>query len=110
MGDGCSQFNVAHTLTAHFRAGHFNAAALTHNTLEAHALVFTAVALPILGGTKDALVEEAFLLRLQGTVVDGLGFLDLAVRPTTDIVGGGKTNSHQTKRRFVGHIGPNLFL
>ena len=89
VGNRCSQFNMTHTLTAHLRAGHLNTAALTHNALEAHALVLTAVALPVLGGTEDALVEEAVLLGLQGTVVDGLGFLT-SPGPTTDIVGGGR--------------------
>ena len=101
---------MAHTLTTYLRAGHLNTTALTHNALEAHALVLTAVALPVLGGAEDTLVEEAVLLGLQGTVVDGLGLLNLTKRPTTDVVGGGEANSHQTKRRFVGHIGPNLFL
>ena len=110
VGHGSSQLNVAHALTTYLRAGHLNATALTHNALEAHALVLTAVALPVLGGAEDTLVEEAVLLGLQGTVVDGLGLLNLTKGPTTDVVGGGEANSHQTKRRFVGHIGPNLFL
>ena len=110
VGNRSSQLNVTHTLTTYLRAGHLNTTALTHNALEAHALVLTAVALPVLGGAEDTLVEEAVLLGLQGTVVDGLGLLNLTKGPTTDVVGGGEANSHQTKRRFVGHIGPNLFL
>ena len=110
VGHGSGQFNVAHALATHLGTGHLNATALTHNALEAHALVLTAVALPVLGGAEDTLVEETVLLGLQGTVVDGLGLLNLTKGPTTDVVGGGEANSHQTKRRFVGHIGPNLFL
>ncbi|MDI5036090.1 hypothetical protein MJM43_32630, partial [Salmonella enterica subsp. enterica serovar Montevideo] len=42
------QLNVAHTLTAYFGLGHFNAALLTNNTTVFQALVLTAQALVVL--------------------------------------------------------------
>ena len=44
-------------------------------------------------GSEDLLSEEAVLLGLERAVVDGLGLLDLAVRPTTDVVSGGQADA-----------------
>ena len=64
VGDGRRQLDVPHALTAHVGAGHLDAAALADNSLEAHALVLAAVALPVPGRTEDLLAEEAVALRL----------------------------------------------
>jgi hypothetical protein len=84
----CRQLNVAHAVAAHLAACDLDAAALTDDALEAHALVLAAVALPVLGRAEDLLAEEAVLLGAQGAVVDRLGLLDLAVRPSADGVAG----------------------
>src|SRR5699024_11321406 len=47
VSNGSSQLNVAHALTAHLRACYFNTASLTHDALEAKALVLTAVDIPV---------------------------------------------------------------
>jgi len=81
---GRGQLDVAHTLAPDLGAGDLDAAALTDDAPEPDALVLAAVALPVLGGTEDLLAEQPVLLRAQRPVVDGLGLLDLAVRPRAD--------------------------
>lgn len=90
--DRGGQLDVAHPLTTHLGASDLDAAALTDDALEPDSLVLTAVALPVAGRAEDLLAEEPVLFRLEGSVVDGLGLLDLAVRPLTDVVGGRKTD------------------
>ena len=90
--DRGGELDVAHPLAADLRAGHLDAAALTDDALEAHPLVLAAVALPVPGGTEDLLAEEAVTLGLERAVVDGLGLLDLAVAPLTDVVSGGEAD------------------
>src|SRR5581483_5591667 len=72
VAHGGGQVDVTHALTADLRARHLDAAALAHDALVTNALVLTAVALPVLGRTEDALAEQAVLLRLERSVVDGL--------------------------------------
>ncbi len=79
MGNGAGQLDVAHALTAHDAAGYFYAALVADNTLVTDALVLAAVALPIFGRSKDALVEQAILFGFLGTVVNGLWLSDVAV-------------------------------
>ena len=90
--DGRGEVDVAHALAAHLLAGHLDAAALADDALVADALVLAAVALPVLGGTEDALAEEAVLLGLERAVVDGLGLGHLTVRPAVDLLRGGETD------------------
>jgi hypothetical protein len=101
--DGSGQLDVAHPLTTHLGAGHLDAAALADDALEADALVLAAVALPVAGRTEDLLAEEPVLLRLEGAVVDGLGLLDLAVRPLTDVVRGGEADAQLVEEVDVEH-------
>ena len=93
VGDRRGELDVAHPLTAHLGAGDLDATALADDALEAHALVLAAVALPVPGGTEDLLAEQPVLFRLQRPVVDGLGLLDLAVAPLTDVVSGGQADT-----------------
>src|SRR5690606_14939558 len=86
--DGRGELDVAHALTTHLGASDLDAAALADDALEAHALVLAAVALPVPGGAEDLLAEESVLLGLEGAVVDGLGLLDLTVRPGADVIRG----------------------
>ena len=88
VGDRGGQLDVAHALTAHVGASDLHATALTDDALEAHALVLAAVALPVLGGPEDLLAEQSVALRFESAVVDGLGFLDLAVAPLANLVSG----------------------
>ena len=90
VAHGGRELDVAHTLAAHLGRGHLNATALADDAAEADALVLAAGALPVLGGAEDLLAEQAVLLGLEGAVVDGLGLLDLALRPAADAVGRGE--------------------
>ena len=82
-----SQLDVAHALAAHLGAGDLDAALVADLALIANLLIFTAVALPVLGRAKDALTEKAVLFGLERAVVDGLGLLDLTERPLSDEFG-----------------------
>src|SRR6185503_9112416 len=88
--DGRGQVDVAHALAAHLGPRDLDAAALADDALVADALVLAAVALPVLGGTEDALAEEPVLLGLQRAVVDGLRLRDLARAPGADLLARGK--------------------
>ena len=101
MGHGRRELDMAHALAANLAAGHFDTAALADDALEANALVLAAGALPVLGRTEDLLAVQAVLFGLERAVVDGLGLLDLAVRPAADIVG---AREGDAKRVEVVHV------
>ena len=86
VADGRGQLNVAHALTTNLCLGDLDTAAIADLALVADALVLAAVALPVLGRSKNALAVQAVALRLQGAVVDGLRLLDLAVAPVADLL------------------------
>ena len=88
----CGQLDMAHALPADLGPGDLYAAAVADLTLVADLLILAAVALPVLGGSKDPLAEQAVPLRLQSTIVDGLRLLDLAVGPLADLLRGGNTD------------------
>ena len=75
------QLDVAHTLTAHFSLGHFNAALLTDHTTVFQALVLTAQALVIFYWPKDTGAEKAVTLRFERTVVNGFRLFNFTERP-----------------------------
>src|SRR4029453_14875209 len=77
VAHGRGEVDVAHALAAHLGPRDLDAAALADDALVADPLVLPAVALPVLGRTEDALAEEAVLLGLERSVVDGLGLGDL---------------------------------
>ena len=79
MGDRHGQLDVAHALAADAGEGHLDAAAVADDALVLDALVLAAGALPVAGRAEDALAEETAFLGLEGTVVDRLGILDLAL-------------------------------
>ncbi len=101
VGHGSGELDVAHALTAHGRLRDLDTTALTHDALEADTLVLTARAFPVAARAEDLLTEQTVLLGLQGAVVDGLGLLDLTVRPATDVVGGGQANAQLVKSCYV---------
>ena len=109
MADGGGQLDVAHALPAHLGPGDLHAAAVADLALVADLLVLAAVALPVLGGAKDALAEQAVPLRLQGAVVDGLRLFDLAVRPLADLLRGGDANLNGVKLRITHRSISSLF-
>ena len=92
MAHRSGQLDVAHALTADLGLGDLDAAAVADLALVADALILAAVALPVLGRSKNALAVQAVTLRLQGAVVDGFGLFDLAVAPCADLLRGGKAD------------------
>src|SRR6266576_3824327 len=87
VADRRGELDVAHALAAHLGPRHLDAALVADDALVAVALVLSAVAFPVPGGTEDALAEKAVALRAERAVVDRLGLRDLAVRPRHDRVG-----------------------
>src|ERR1700744_4753289 len=77
---------MAHALAPHLRQRDFHAAFLADDAAELHPLVLAAQALVILDRAEDAGAEQAVALRLEGTVIDGFGFLDLAIGPAADLL------------------------
>ena len=75
---------MSHALAADTGFCDFHAAALADDSFIADFLVFSAMALPVLGRSEDNLAEQSVLLRFQGTVVDGFRFFYLAVGPLAD--------------------------
>ncbi len=76
---GAGELDVAEALAAHTAQGHFDAALVADDAAVLHALVLAAQALPVRDGAEDAGAEQAVPLRLEGTVVDGLGLGHLTV-------------------------------
>src|SRR3989338_5969218 len=81
------QLDMAHALTAYLRQSYFHPAAVADNALMFDAFVLSAIAFPIPRRPKYLLAEKPVLFRFKGTVINGLGFFDLAARPRPDHVG-----------------------
>ena len=106
VADGAGQLDVAHPLTADLRARDLDAALVADDALVPDALVLPAVALPVPGGTEDALVEEPILLGLERPVVDGLGLRHLSLRPLPDLVRAGKRDADRREVVDLEHRSP----
>ena len=96
-----SQFNVAHALAAHLGQRHFNAALLADHATVLQALVLAAQALVVLDRAEDLGAEQTVTLRLERTVVDGLGLLDFAERPRTDFLRRREADLDRVKLLFL---------
>ncbi len=92
VSDRRGQFDVAHPLAADLGARHLDAAPFADDPLVADPLVLPAVALPVPLGTEDPLVEQTFLLRAEGAVVDRFRLLDLTVGPGANLVARGEAD------------------
>ena len=78
------QFDVAHTLAAHFLEGNFNTTFFADNAAILHALIFTAKAFVVFDRAKDTSTEETVAFWFERAVVDGFWFLNLTERPRQD--------------------------
>src|SRR5207237_5298188 len=78
---------MAHALAANLGQRDFDPALLANDAAVLQALVLAAKALVILDRPEDLGAEEPVALRLERTVVDGLGLLHLAVGPRADLLG-----------------------
>src|SRR5260370_10769960 len=93
------ELDMTHPLAPHARQRHLDRALLADDALVLHALVLAAQALVVLHRPKDARAEQTVALGLEGAVVDGLGLLDLAVRPAEDLFGTCKRDLDPVERR-----------
>src|SRR6202035_4233683 len=86
MRDRSRQFDMAHALAPDARQRDLDRALLADDALVLHPLVLAAQALVVLDRPEDARAEQAVALGLEGTVVDGLRLLDLAVGPGQNLL------------------------
>ena len=63
MGYRSGKRDMSDTLTAHAGLRYLNAAAVTDNTFVSDFFVFTTMALPVLGRSKDSFAVQTVLLR-----------------------------------------------
>src|SRR5439155_24279708 len=98
------ELDVAHPVTPDLGPRDLDATALADDPLEPDPLVLAAMALPVPCGTEDALAEQPVLLRLQRPVVDGLGLLDLAVRPGADLIRRGQADPDLVEVVHIQHV------
>ena len=84
MRDRRGQLDMAHPLAADLRQRDLDTALLADDAAILHPLVLAAQAFIVADRAEDTGAEQAVLLRLEGTIVDRFGLLDLAKRPGTD--------------------------
>ncbi len=106
VADRAGKLDVAHALATNLGASDLHAALVADDALVPNPLVLAAVALPILGGTEDALVEETVLLRLERAVVDRLGLGDLTRGPIPDLLWTGERNPDRVEVVDFEHSSP----
>ena len=80
---GC-EFDVTHPLASYLRTGNFDAALVADNAFISDSLIFTAVALPVLGRSENSLAEQTVFLGFLSSVIDCFGLGYFAVRPGPD--------------------------
>src|SRR5262249_5209855 len=76
-------------------------ALLAHDSAVLHALVLAAVALVVLHRAEDLRAEQAVALRLEGSIVDRLGLLDLTVRPLANLFGRRERDTNRADRKRI---------
>src|SRR5262245_15062890 len=95
------QLDMAHALAPDFRLNDFDAALLADHAAMAHAFVFAAIAFVVFGRTENFRAEQTVALRLEGPVVDGLGFSHFAMGPRANLVRRGDRNLDRVKTEWV---------
>ncbi len=103
VGDWSRQFNVPHTLATYGGCGDLHAADLTNEAGCARSSVLATAARPVPCRAKDSLAEQAILLRLVGTAVDGFRSRDFAVAPRANLLRGGQGNTKRSNRLAIEH-------
>ena len=89
------QFYMAEPFTAYLGLDNFDAAFFANHSAVLHALVLTAVTFKILNRAKNLGAEQPVPLWFEGTIVDGLRFLYLTVRPIENFLRRSKRNLHR---------------
>ncbi|CAK0601279.1 Uncharacterised protein [Burkholderia pseudomallei] len=95
------ELDVAHSLTAHLRERHFDAALLADHAAVLQALVLAAQALVVLDRAEDLRAEQTVALGLERAVVDRFRLLHFAERPRADLVRRGQTDLDRVKNFFL---------
>src|SRR5206468_3334794 len=95
--DGRGEVDVPHALPAHLRLDDLDAALLADDAPVSHALVLAAVALVVLRRPEDLGTEEPVPFRLEGSIVDRLRLLDLAVAPRPDLLRRGDRDAERVE-------------
>src|SRR5215207_7879758 len=99
---------MAHPLAPDLRAGDFHTALVANGARVPNPLVFTAIALPVLSRTEDALAEKPAMLRLERAVVDRLRLGYFSVRPGPDRFGGSQAYANRVTVVDVQNAIPGL--
>ena len=84
------QLDVPEPFPPYLRLGDFHAAPVAYDAPVTDALVFPAVALPILHGAEGAFAEQAVAFRFERPVVDGFRFRHFPVGPSANRFGRGQ--------------------
>jgi len=93
VNDRSSKIDMAHSLASYAGVGYLDTAPVTDNAFEFCTLVLAATTFIVAFRTKDAFTEQPVLFRSIGSVVDCLGFLNLAKTPTANIAWTCKPNT-----------------
>ena len=104
VGARCGQIDVAHALAAHLGLRDFNTALLANHTTVLEALVFAAEAFIVFDGAKNLGTKKTIALRLEGAVVDRLGFFHFAERPAADLLWGGYADTDGIEMLIRGEL------
>src|SRR3979409_2760649 len=99
---------MAHALAPYARQRDLDRAFLADDALVLHALVLAAQALVVLDRSEDARAEQAVALGLERAVVDGLGLLDLAIRPRPDFLRAGDGDANLVEGFGAGNLTKNF--
>ena len=83
---------MAHAVATHLSLGDFNAALLANDATVFETFVLAAQALIVFDGAKNFGAKQTVALRLEGAVVDGFRFFNLAKRPRTNFLRGSQAN------------------
>src|SRR5215813_5234587 len=97
MGAGAGQFDVAKPFASNFGKRDFNAAFVADDAAVFHPFVLAAQAFPVRYRTEDTSAEQTILLRLERSIVDGLGLGYFAVRPRANLFWRGQTDPNAVK-------------
>ena len=95
VDDRRGQVDVAHALATDTAVRDLDAATVADDAFELGAFVLTAGTLVVAFWAEDAFTEQTVLFRAVGSIVDGLGFLNFAERPRTDVVRGGEVDFYR---------------
>lgn len=94
MRYGRGKLYMPHALATDLARGDLHAALIANNAFVAYALIFAAIAFPILGRSENTLGKQSVLFGLLRAVIYGFGLGDFAVRPLADLIGTRQLDLH----------------